>query len=182
MFCSLRRSTRGKIRKSRVAVKHSQKCHVHTCIKSLFKWVQLHSKVTSRHSNTLIIRNKKNFSPYSKGGPGPHRVCLFFHENTHSPNDATSGKMDAELINKQALNAQNSPLLALPGEFRNTIYRYALCEPDVDTKCDSTEIHARTSLLRTCTQIRDESSAIFYAGNKFATLQSGDDDQYDSTA
>lgn len=59
---------------------------------------------------------------------------------------------------------QTSPLLGLPGELRNRIYRAALLEDHIDvTNASFTE----PGLLRTCKLIRHEAGPIFYTENTF---------------
>lgn len=61
---------------------------------------------------------------------------------------------------------QNSPLLALPGELRNAIWRYALVEEDaVVIRPDA--IHRPRPLLAVCKQIREEAVGIYFAENTF---------------
>ena len=69
----------------------------------------------------------------------------------------------------------NSPLLTLPAELRNRIYRLALCKRDGNTI--STNVVPEPPLLATCKQIRNEATAIFYRENDLV-VDVGD---YDST-
>lgn len=59
---------------------------------------------------------------------------------------------------------QTSPLLDLPGELRNRIYRAALLEDHIDVE---NACFAEPGLLRTCKMIRHETGPIFYAENMF---------------
>ena len=62
-----------------------------------------------------------------------------------------------------------SPFLALPGELRNDIYHLALAaEDDEHVNISLHAIKQRTALLRTCSQIRNEATEIFYNVNVFA--------------
>jgi hypothetical protein len=77
----------------------------------------------------------------------------------------------------RTFNAKNSPLLSkLPGEMRNKLYRVALLEPFVEV--DFKTIYNKTALLRTCGQIKEEASAVFYRESQFvitdAAAQKGD--------
>ena len=63
-------------------------------------------------------------------------------------------------------NAKNSLLLCkLPGEIRNSIYRYVLLRNEIIF--DLADIHAATPLLRASSQLRDEAKVVFYSENKF---------------
>ena len=56
-------------------------------------------------------------------------------------------------------------LLGLPGELRNRIYRYVLVSDEtihIDPDC-----FQQPALLRTCTQVRNETSSIYYKENDF---------------
>lgn len=66
------------------------------------------------------------------------------------------------------LSNQGSPLLDLISELRNSVYHLVLV-PDEEEHVEITfkEIEDRTSLLRTCSQIRREATEIFYASNSF---------------
>ncbi|KAK3704634.1 hypothetical protein LTR37_013733 [Vermiconidia calcicola] len=60
---------------------------------------------------------------------------------------------------------QQSPILRLPGEVRNTIYRLCLTgSTPVDVE---RPMLVRTALLRVCKQIRAEGEGIFYGENSF---------------
>lgn len=62
-----------------------------------------------------------------------------------------------------------SPLLRLPGELRNEIYRYALVEADNEHIRISKHIKpAQPGILQVNRQCRKESADIFYAENTFA--------------
>ena len=64
-------------------------------------------------------------------------------------------------------NAIHSPLLAiLPAELRAEIYEHVLSDALIELKVK--DIHTRTALLRTCSQIRSEAEPIFYSKNTFA--------------
>jgi hypothetical protein len=70
------------------------------------------------------------------------------------------------------VEAQESPLLNLPGELRDRIYEYAFdCAPDFITICkgakNSTIGCTAPPLLQVCRQIREEASTIFYTQQKF---------------
>lgn len=56
-------------------------------------------------------------------------------------------------------------LLGIPGELRNTIYRYALLEDQLVKL--SPQNHQLPGLLRTCSQIRDEANEIYQIENNF---------------
>ena len=67
-----------------------------------------------------------------------------------------------------ALRKNDSPLLSLPAELRNTIYRYALLEPD-EIEVERQQ-HMQPALLRICRQVRSEASPMFYNENKFKAV------------
>ncbi|KAM0715529.1 hypothetical protein Q7P37_009027 [Cladosporium fusiforme] len=75
---------------------------------------------------------------------------------------------NSDIITKTELNRTRSPLISLPGELRNRIYRYTL------VRARSIEIDASTwsthqpSLLATCRQIRAEALPIFYVENRIS--------------
>ncbi|KAF2168219.1 hypothetical protein M409DRAFT_53518 [Zasmidium cellare ATCC 36951] len=59
-------------------------------------------------------------------------------------------------------------LLKLPGEIRNSIYRFSLVEPEkLDIKPDGP---GEPSLLRVCKSIRNEGRSIYYVENRFNLL------------
>ena len=60
----------------------------------------------------------------------------------------------------------SSPLLNLPAELRNTVYRLALTTDDAITINRDT-FSQRIALLQTCRTIRDEATSIFYAESIF---------------
>lgn len=62
-----------------------------------------------------------------------------------------------------------SPLLGLAPELRNNIYHLFLVGEDGMMLIDRQQILEHTSLLKTCHQVREEASAIFYAENTFHT-------------
>ena len=67
-------------------------------------------------------------------------------------------------------NARNSPLLSLPGEIRNKIYRLVLVsDPDWAITIKPAHMRRQRSLLKTCYQIREEASQIYYGENIFLT-------------
>jgi hypothetical protein len=66
----------------------------------------------------------------------------------------------------RAANAQNSPLLKLPGEIRNNIYRLVLVSSK--TVPVKPSLCRQRSLLQTCYQLRDEASKIYYSENTFS--------------
>lgn len=55
--------------------------------------------------------------------------------------------------------------LGIPGEIRNLIYEYCLVEED-DIVIDDNN-HSEPGLLRSCRQVREEASEIFYEDNDF---------------
>ena len=61
-----------------------------------------------------------------------------------------------------------SPLLELPAELRNNIYRYALVSDD-PIYITPDGLRTRKALLQTCEQIKNEATGIFYAENVFIT-------------
>jgi hypothetical protein len=69
-----------------------------------------------------------------------------------------------------ALHNQTSPLLSLPGEIRNRIYRFALVasEEEGAIELSPEDYLARKQLLYVCKQIRVETEKIFYVENVFA--------------
>ena len=67
---------------------------------------------------------------------------------------------------KHKQNAQNSPLLKLPAELRNKVYRSILIADD-EININMRDIQAYTRILNVCTQIRTEASEIFYGENTF---------------
>lgn len=68
-------------------------------------------------------------------------------------------------------------LLDLPAELRNEVYLYAFTD-DEDVDIDPATIHAQTALTRTCSQIRNETSGMFYACNTFrVTVRRGNVNQ-----
>lgn len=70
-----------------------------------------------------------------------------------------------------------SPLLdKLPAELRNDIYSLVLISGDPIDVEDMKSIHARTALLRTCRQVREEASGLFYGDNTFRTLWTIDEE------
>ena len=59
----------------------------------------------------------------------------------------------------------------LPAEIRNQIWRLALTTPhDGSTAIDLPQAHRRGALLRTCRQIREEATSIFYCEGTFSAL------------
>ena len=91
-----------------------------------------------------------------------HNTCLhdLVADNTGDSN------MSTLLAIKQTANSKHSPLLSkLPGELRNKIYRYVLLQEAIEIQL--APIYEKTNLLRTCSQIRKEASAIFFSENIF---------------
>ena len=64
--------------------------------------------------------------------------------------------------------SQNSRLLNLAAELRNSIYQYALIS-DTPICINQDDIRSRSALIQVCKQIREEASQSFYAENKFFT-------------
>lgn len=63
-------------------------------------------------------------------------------------------------------NAKQSLFLSkLPGGMRNKIYRLALLEESVEINYKA--IHAKTALLRTSGQLREEASVLYYRESQF---------------
>ncbi|KAF1949088.1 hypothetical protein CC80DRAFT_581879, partial [Byssothecium circinans] len=81
-------------------------------------------------------------------------------------------------------NAINSPLLRLPGEIRNKIFHYALCDykleihnkQSLNSPPSYNYIQPRFQLPRVCRQIHAETAPIVYSRNTFGfdTLQAMD--------
>lgn len=69
----------------------------------------------------------------------------------------------------------SNPLLGLPAELRNRIYRFALVQPKT-IDLDETKWHThQPAVLKTCKQIRREALGLFYFENKFcATIHDWD--------
>jgi hypothetical protein len=64
---------------------------------------------------------------------------------------------------------QDSPLLNLPGELRNRIYRFAIINPlSIELDVGRWQNH-QPALLRTCKQVRIEALRLFYIENKMTT-------------
>ncbi|KAF2831193.1 hypothetical protein CC86DRAFT_271354, partial [Ophiobolus disseminans] len=59
-----------------------------------------------------------------------------------------------------------SPLLRLPGEIRNAIYKYALCHRVINVNGDPTT-SSLLGLTRTCRQIYNQTEILLYSQNKF---------------
>lgn len=70
-------------------------------------------------------------------------------------------------VDSQA-SAKKSPLLSLPPEMRNRIYRFALVEEDDIEIPSGGPFPSDPPLLRTCSQIRGEAISIFYLENTFS--------------
>jgi hypothetical protein len=69
-------------------------------------------------------------------------------------------------------NQQDSRLLRLPAEIRNTIYKYTLRDETIRIKLQGTmrpsrSNHSSTALLQTCRQIRYEARSILYSQATF---------------
>jgi hypothetical protein len=79
--------------------------------------------------------------------------------------EVVNGTMNAPTNTTRELNAQISPLLALPGELRNRIYRYVLLKAEIHL--DLHAIHDMTNILRASSQLRAEAKVIFYGENHF---------------
>ena len=62
---------------------------------------------------------------------------------------------------------EDSPLQRLPPELRNHIFKLALT---ADRPIKLEDLHEKTALIRTCKQIRQEGSAIFYMCNRFSFI------------
>jgi hypothetical protein len=63
----------------------------------------------------------------------------------------------------------DSPLLKLPGELRNRIYRFAIIKPvSIELDIPRWQDH-QPAFVRTCKQIRIEALRLFYAENKITT-------------
>jgi hypothetical protein len=62
---------------------------------------------------------------------------------------------------------KQGPLLALPPELRNDIYELVFSDLVIDFTQTNTTTATSTSLLRTCTQIRNEALNIFYHKTTF---------------
>jgi len=60
-----------------------------------------------------------------------------------------------------------SPLLSLPPELRNSIYRLVFKSEGEYIEIEPSHIHKHDGILQTCRQIREEGAAIFYAENTF---------------
>lgn len=70
---------------------------------------------------------------------------------------------------------QTSRLLTIPPEIRNLIYEYALCDSPkvkVNKPCKglSTTRQPEPAILRTCTQIRNEATSIYYGQTTFVAF------------
>ncbi|KAK5164608.1 uncharacterized protein LTR77_009814 [Saxophila tyrrhenica] len=64
-------------------------------------------------------------------------------------------------------NQQMSPLLRLPAELRNAVYRFSLISDDpIQLKVNT--IKTPKALLKTCTQIRNEATTLYWAENIFS--------------
>jgi hypothetical protein len=67
------------------------------------------------------------------------------------------------------LTQSDSPLLNLPGELRNRIYRFAIISPlSIELDIGRWQNH-QPALLRTCKQVRIEALRLFYIENKITT-------------
>ena len=69
-------------------------------------------------------------------------------------------------------NARRCPLLKLPAELRNKIYRLALTT-EGRVYVDKDTFNIRKALVDTCTQTREETREIFYAENDFTIVMDG---------
>ena len=63
------------------------------------------------------------------------------------------------------IEVRQSPLITLPSEVREIIYRYTLVQDKIIMLEPATKHHA--ALLCCCTQIREEASQLYYCGNNF---------------
>jgi len=71
--------------------------------------------------------------------------------------------------NDRTASGQTSPLLKLPGELRNRIYRLTLASgPDSEVRIDEGDV-PEPNLLLTCHEIRAEAISIYYGKNLFRT-------------
>jgi hypothetical protein len=64
-------------------------------------------------------------------------------------------------------DTSSSPLLELPGELRNRIYRLCLVSEDAEPIAVISTSFPEPPLLSTCKEIREEASAIFYGESQF---------------
>lgn len=64
---------------------------------------------------------------------------------------------------------QDTPLLELPAELRNQIYRYALVSNGA-IRIRRQEYKSHTALLKVCSQIRKEAIKIFFTENRFRSI------------
>ncbi|KAK4549861.1 hypothetical protein LTR36_005162 [Oleoguttula mirabilis] len=66
-----------------------------------------------------------------------------------------------------SVESERCALLSLPPELRNRIYRFVLVESDDIHVAATGPLPVEPGFLRTCSQVRNESSAIYYKKNKF---------------
>lgn len=113
----------------------------------------LSASPTKRLKN-CIRPQKSDLAPYAIGSTtAPPRVC------SHSA---------------PKVKSQKSPLLQLPGEIRNRVYRYALLEPT----SISMQFLEHPPLARTCLQLHREALPIFFAENTFSIALSASAEGY----
>ena len=79
------------------------------------------------------------------------------------PNGRTAVHLAARTMTDQS----TSPLLKLPGELRNRIYRFALITHDHIRLPVTTRTFPEPALLATNKEIRREASSLFYSENHF---------------
>ena len=106
------------------------------------------------------------------------KLFLVFSEGTDSREESLEFHSYLHMLRNQhmrqetsSIGAQQSRLLTLPAELRNTIYRFVLINEDFVPVSQEVISHL-TPLLQTCQQTKAEASGIFYAENTFTTTAS----------
>ncbi|KAK5119921.1 hypothetical protein LTR85_007247 [Meristemomyces frigidus] len=88
-------------------------------------------------------------------------------DRNHSPQPTDINGVDREM---RPIIAQESKLLSIPPELRNGIYGYVLLSKN-NIEIPDTGKLVRPALLKTCRQITEEATSIYYALNAFHAYQ-----------
>lgn len=111
-------------------------------------------------SSSPAIAIPSNGSQVERYGQQP-----FIGQNSTSQFEMGSERRANILIGSSATDDMHCPLLELPAEIRNRIYREVLLSPEPVQVTENN--YQQPSLLRTCSQIRSEASSIYYIESEF---------------
>lgn len=127
----------------------------------------------SVHTGNTSVLAHDNEAKVSFSSDNEAQVCFASDNgvrdtNSQPPLPSPASKITIPTDSKVHDGLSQSPLLTLPPEIRNEIYRYVLVtENNIRVEHDQ-KPPPDPALLLTCSQIRNEAIRIFYCGNRFS--------------